>query len=77
MREQILRNTIRRLCDDFADSIIIGVKESEEKFPFTVACINFMCELKENGKRVNLNLLAGCPEIFDSMYRELINYLIR
>lgn len=77
MREEILKNVVSVLCDDFVDAIVTGVKENEDEFPFTIACTNFICELKEKGIKVNLRIFADSSDIFDRMYKELSTYLAR
>lgn len=57
MKEEILKVVARQICEDLSEAIIVGVKEYEEDFPYTIACVNFISELKENGVKVNLRVL--------------------
>lgn len=77
MKEEILKVVARQICEDLSEAIIVGVKEYEEDFPYTIACVNFISELKENGVKVNLRVFADCQDIFDNMYREFSRYLAR
>ena len=75
MKEKILKNVAQYLCDDFVDTICTGFEESSNDFPFTLACANFIYELKSKGININISLFAQCPDIFDNMYNELSKYL--
>ena len=77
MKEKVTKSIIRSLCDDFANSILVGLEESPQDFPFTISSINFVYELKEQGIYFNLKQLSSCYEILDNMYDELAKYLAR
>lgn len=77
MKDEILKIVASQICEDFSETIIVGVKEYEEDFPYTIACVNFINELKSKGIKVNLRIFADCQDIFDNMYREFSNYLAR
>jgi hypothetical protein len=77
MKEKVTKSIIRSLCDDFANSILVGLEENPQDFPFTISSINFIYELKEQGIYFNLKQLSSCYEILDNMYDELAKYLAR
>lgn len=77
MKEKVTKSIIRSLCDDFANSILVGLEEHPQDFPFTISSINFIYELKEKGIYFNLKQLSSCYEILDNMYDELAKYLAR
>ena len=75
MKEQITKNVIREVCNDFVDTIIVGLEEYENDFPYTLACINFITELKK--KEINVSLNSFIDVIWDNVYKEVSNYLVR
>ena len=48
MNNEILINIITNICDGYVDSIMTGIEECEEDFPYTIACCNFLSKLKEH-----------------------------
>ena len=44
MKEEISKNIIKQLCNDFVDTICVGLEEYPDEFPYTLACINFIYE---------------------------------
>ena len=75
MKEQITKNVIREVCNDFVDATIVGLEEYENDFPYTLACINFIIELKK--KEINVSLNSFIDVIWDNIYKEISNYLAR
>lgn len=76
MKEKVLRDLIKMICDDYIDSLIVGIEEYEKDFPYTIACANFISELKEK------NIIVEFNDVFidmvrDRIYRETSNYLAR
>ena len=76
MREEILRQIIVAVCDGFVDTLLTGIEEYEKDFPYTIACANFMSDLK------NKNIIVDFYKTFDvsirdMIYRETSNYLGR
>ena len=41
MNNEILINIITNICDGYVDSIMTGIEECEEDFPYTIACCDF------------------------------------
>ena len=75
MKEEIKRNVVKEICSDFVDTIIVGMEEYEKDFPYSLAVINFISELREKGINVNTNMFIDI--IWDNMYKEFTNYLGR
>ncbi|MDD3340989.1 MAG: hypothetical protein PHN72_02150 [Bacilli bacterium] len=75
MKEEIKRNVVKEICSDFVDTIIVGMEEYEKDFPYSLAVINFILELREKGINVNTNMFIDV--IWDNMYKEFTNYLGR
>lgn len=76
MREDIMRKLITMICDDYIEALLTGVEEYEQDFPYTIACTNYISELKEK------NIIVEFNEVFidtvrDRIYRETSNYLAR
>lgn len=76
MNEETLRNIVSSICDDYIDTLLTGIKENERDFPYTIACANFISELKEKNIKVNLYTTFDI-HIRDMIYRETSNYLAR
>ena len=47
MKEDVLRKLIESICDGYVDTLITGIEEYEKNFPYTIACANFIYELKQ------------------------------
>ena len=74
--EDTLRNLIASICDDYIETILTGIKEYEKYFPYTIACANFIYELKQ--KNILVNYYASFDSsIMDMVYRETSNFLAR
>lgn len=76
MREDIMRKLITMICDDYIEALLTGIEEYEQDFPYTIACANFMSELKSK------NIIVDYYKTFevsirDMVYRETSNYLAR
>ena len=76
MREEILRKIITLISEDYIETLLTGIKEYEKDFPYTIACANFMSDLK------NKNIIVDFYKTFDvsirdMIYRETSNYLGR
>lgn len=76
MREDIMRKLITMICDDYIEALLTGIEEYEQDFPYTIACTNYISELKEK------NIIVEFNEVFidtvrDRIYRETSNYLAR
>lgn len=75
MRDDITKMLIANLCNDFGDVLLVGIEESKEQFPYSIACINFIYELKEQGINANLNYFSEI--IRTELYEECKRYLAR
>lgn len=75
MKEEITRLFVADICGDFKDVILVGLEEQKEKFPYSIACINFLYELKEQG--INANLRYFSEIIRSELYEEFKRYLAR
>ena len=38
MKEEISKNIIKQLCNDFVDTICVGLEEYPDEFPYTFFC---------------------------------------
>ena len=76
MREEILRQIIVAVCDGFVDTLLTGIEEYEKDFPYTIACANFISELKSKNILVNFYSIFD-SHIVDMIFRETSNYLAR
>lgn len=64
------------VCDDYIDALLVGIEEYEKEFPYTLACANFISELKEKNIIVEFNDVF-IDTVRDRIYRETSNYLAR
>lgn len=76
MKEEILRKLITLISEDYIETLLTGIEEYENDFPYTIACANFMSELKSK------NIIVDYYKTFevsirDMVYRETSNYLAR
>lgn len=76
MERFALRKVITSVCDDYIDTLLTGVEENENDFPYTIACSNFIDELRKKNIIVDLYSTFDC-KILDMIYRETSNYLAR
>ena len=76
MREEMLRKLITLITEDYIDTLLTGIEEYEKDFPYTIACANFMSELKSNNIVVDFYTTFEVS-IRDMVYRETTNYLAR
>lgn len=76
MREEILRRLITLITEDYIDTLLTGIEEYEKDFPYTIACANFMSELKSKNIAVDFYTTFEVS-IRDMVYRETTNYLAR
>ena len=47
MERFALRKIVSSVCDDYIDTLLTGIEENEDDFPYTIACSNFIDELKK------------------------------
>ncbi len=76
MKEEALRKIVSSICDDYIDTLLTGIEENEKDFSYTLACANFISELKSKNIIVNLYTTFDM-QIVDMIYRETSNYLAR
>lgn len=76
MKELVLRKVVEMVCDDYIDTLLVGTEEYEKDFPYTIACANFISELKEKNIIVEFNDVF-IDTVRDRIYRETSNYLAR
>ncbi len=76
MKEDVLRKLIESICDGYVDTLITGIEEYEKNFPYTIACANFIYELKQKNILVDFNIIFD-DSIVDMVLRETSNYLAR
>lgn len=76
MKETILKKIVEMVCDDYIDVLLVGIEEYEKDFPYTIACSNFISELKEKNIIVEFNDVF-IDTVRDRIYRETSNYLAR
>ena len=76
MERFALRKIVSSVCDDYIDTLLTGIEENEDDFPYTIACSNFIDELKKKNIIVDFYKPFDC-DIIDKIYRETSNYLAR
>lgn len=76
MKEDVLRKLIESICDGYVDTLMTGIEEYEKNFPYTIACANFIYELKQKNILVDFNIIFD-DSIIDMVFRETSNYLAR
>lgn len=77
MRDEALRKIVSMVCDGYVDTIMTAIEEENIKdFPITIACANFIAELKS--KNIIVELVGTFEDtIIDRIFREVSNYLAR
>lgn len=76
MREEMLRKLMALVSEDYIETLLTGIEEYEKDFPYTIACANFMSELKSKNIIVTFYTTFDVS-IRDMVYRETSNYLAR
>lgn len=76
MKEEIIKKVITMVCEDYIDTLIVGIEEYEKDFPYTIACANFISELKSKNIIIEFNDVF-IDKVRDKIYRETSNYLAR
>lgn len=78
-REKELMNILSMVFDGYTDSILTALEEdknNEKIFPFTLACIDFINNLKEKNIKVELSDVF-IDTVIDRIFREVSNYMGR
>lgn len=76
MKGDVLRKLIEPICDGYVDTLMTGIEEYEKNFPYTIACANFIYELKQKNILVDFNIIFD-DSIVDMVLVETSNYLAR
>lgn len=76
MNKEILRDLITLICENSVCTLLTGIEECEKDFPYTIACANFMSELKSKNIIVNFYTTFDVS-VIDMVFRETSNYLAR
>lgn len=76
MKEEVMKKMIYMICEDYIDTLIVGIEEYEKDFPYTIACANLISELKSKNIKVEFNDIF-IDIVRDKIYRETTNYLAR
>ncbi len=71
MKEDIAKNIFANICCDLKDVLLVGI----EQFPYSIACIDFIYNLKEQG--INTSLNSFSENIRCELYEECKRYLVR
>jgi hypothetical protein len=74
MREQVVIDTITKLCENYVDTIITGLEEDRSNFVHTRAIIDLMTSLKENHIYMGMNDIFTEP-FLEKMDIEISEYL--
>ena len=75
MERFALRKIVSSVCDDYIDTLLTGIEENEDDFPYIIAC-SFIDELKKKNIIVDFYKTFDC-DIIDKIYRETSDYLAR
>lgn len=75
MKSDIMKMFAKNVVADFGDVILVGLEEEPELFPYSMACINFIYELKEKGINATLNCFSEV--VRSELYEECKRYLVR
>lgn len=75
INEDISRNLIKKISIEFNDALGVGLEESSNSFPYTIAFIKFLEILNEFGIDKDINILDF--DIRDKICTEFSNYLNR
>ena len=64
MERFALRKIVSSVCDDYIDTLLTGIEENEDDFPYAIACSNFIDELKKK------NIIVD----FETFFNEIKKY---
>ena len=76
MKEEVMKKLVSMVCEDYVDTLIVGIEEYETDFPYIIACSNLISELKSKNIIVEFNDVF-IDKVRDRIYRETTNYLVR
>jgi len=76
MREKVLKEFIEMICKDYINVLLVGVEEYEKDFPYMIAYVNFMGELKNKNIYMEINDIFT-DKFMDKVYVETARYIGR
>lgn len=76
MKEQELRKIVKHVCNGYVDTIMENIEDNKKQFPYTIACANYIAELKRKNIIVELNDVF-IDIVIDRIFREFSNYIGR
>lgn len=76
MREKVLKEFIEMICKDYINVLLVGVEEYEKDFPYMIAYVNFMSELKNKNIYMEINDIFT-DKFMDKVYVEAARYIGR
>lgn len=74
MKEEIKKDLVRLICNDYIDLILVGIEEYSKYFPYTICCCNFLSDLKKRNITTELNAIF-IDKFIDKVYKEFSNYI--
>ena len=51
LKNEAMHKIVEFVCDGYIDSLLTSIKEYEEYFPYTIACVNFINELNKKNQK--------------------------
>lgn len=75
MKDEVMKLFVANICSDFNDVLLVGLEENNEQLPYSIACINFLYELKEKGLNCSMNFFN--QNMIDIIYNEMKKYLVK
>jgi len=75
MKDEVMKLFVANICSDFNDVLLVGLEENKEQLPYSIACINFLYELKEKGLSCSMNFFN--QNMIDIIYNEMKKYLVK
>ena len=73
MDENLIREVMYGLVQDFAEMLVDGIHNNADLFPYTISCLQFIASMKE--RNIEVDFHAFDQSILDLVYRELTSYL--
>ena len=73
-KDKITKEVITEIMENFKDVIITGITECPESFPYTIATINFVYELKTKKIDIKFNEVFD-GDIYQEIFKECEKYL--
>lgn len=66
MERFALRKIVSSVCDDYIDTLLTGIEENEDDFPYTIACYNFIDEWKDITKNIKADIVVIDMPLLDT-----------